>query len=785
MPDSTPPFVHLHNHTTYSLLDGAQRIGEMCARAAEDGQSAIAITDHGNLFGVMEFGKQATRHGLKPIIGIEAYVSPGSRRDRQAQTVPGVGRKNYYHLILLAQNYVGYKNLIRLSTAGYLEGFYYRPRIDKELLARHSEGLICLSACLASEVATLLRNDCYDAARTAAGGFRDLFGEDRYWLELQDHGIDEQAKVNEGTARLARELGVGLVATNDCHYLKPEDHFAHDVLICIQTGKTVNNADRMLYSPQHYLKSRAEMGRLFSWAPGAVENSLAIAERCKFAFEQQPLHLPEFPVPPGSSLDDYFEKIARDGLERRLSELQRERDAGRLQHGPEVYRERLDREIKIIRQMGYAGYFLITWDFIRYAHEQEIPVGPGRGSAAGSLVAYCMRITNIDPLQYDLLFERFLNPERVSMPDIDIDFCFRQRERVIDYVTHKYGRENVAQIITFGTMAARAVIRDVGRGLEIPYADVDRIAKLVPAQPGADITIEKALDEVPALRDAYEGEENVRQMIDVAQRLEGLTRHASTHAAGVVIAPKPIVEYAPLYRGTKDDDEITTQWAKDEIEEIGLLKLDFLGLKTLTLIDDALASIARATGSRPDLQELVLDDPLVYELFGKARTAGIFQFESEGMKDILRRLKPAGADLRRDRLSGTGYADRIGDGRLLAGRSGHPPARDGQEEEGGDGGRGEDVHRARDRAQRQTAAGQEGIRPDGLLRRIRLQQVTLRRLRARCLPDRVAQGPLPRALHGGAADDGEGQHGQARQVHQRMPRDGYRGHGAGRQRLRS
>ena len=410
------------------------------------------------------------------------------------------------------------------------------------------------------------------------------------------------------------------------------------MLVCIQTAKTVHSHDRIRYSPQHYLKSRAEMAKLFAWAPEAVENTAAVAERCDFTFEKQPSQLPNFPVPDGFDLEGYFEKIARDGFESRMPRWRAESDAGRLRHPIEHYRERLSREIKMVREMGFAGYFLIVWDFIRFSREQGIPVGPGRGSAAGSLVAYCMRITDIDPMQFDLLFERFLNPERISMPDIDIDFCFRKRERVIDYVTGKYGRANVAQIITFGTMAARAVIRDAGRGLDIPYAEVDKIAKLIPQQPGQDITIAKALEEVPALKQAYVSDERVKQLIDVGQRLEGLVRHASTHAAGVVIAPKPIVEFAPLYRGT--DDAITTQFAMSDIEEIGLLKMDFLGLKTLTLIDDALASIESVTGQRPDLDALLLDDPAIYDLFCKARTAGVFQFESEGMRNILRRLKP-------------------------------------------------------------------------------------------------------------------------------------------------
>jgi len=636
--DRTPSFAHLHNHTTYSLLDGAQRLDEMLAHAAADGQSSLAITDHGNLFGVLEFAREAKKHSVRPIIGIEAYVAPGSRHDRGTTQTGGARQKPYHHLILLAESYVGYKNLIKLSTAGFLEGFYYRPRIDKEILRQHSEGIVCLSACLAGEVPTLLRSDRFDEARAVAAEFRDLFGPGRYWLELQDHGLDEQAKVNEGSVRLSKELGVGLVATNDCHYLLPSDHFAHDVLVCIQTAKTIHSHDRIRYSPQHYLKSREEMAKLFGWMPAAVENTAEVAARCDFTFEKQPSQLPNFPVPEGFDIASYFEKIARDGFESRLPRLRAELDAGRLRHTVDEYRERLALEIKVVREMGFAGYFLIVWDFIRFSRERGIPVGPGRGSAAGSLVAYSMRITDIDPMQFDLLFERFLNPERISMPDIDIDFCFRNRERVIDYVTGKYGRPNVAQIITFGTMAARAVIRDAGRGLDIPYAEVDKIAKLVPQQPGQDVTIAKALEEVPALKQAYEADPKVRELIDVGQRLEGLVRHASTHAAGVVIAPKPIVEYAPLYRGT--DDAITTQFAMSDIEEIGLLKMDFLGLKTLTLIEDALASIEAVTSIRPDMDLLLLDDAAVYELFGKARTAGIFQFESEGMKNILRRLKP-------------------------------------------------------------------------------------------------------------------------------------------------
>jgi len=637
MADRSPAFVHLHNHTTYSLLDGAQRLDEMCRRAAADGQQAIAITDHGNLFGAMDFAKRAGKAGIRPIIGMEAYIAPGSRFERGPQAG---GRKNYYHLVLLARNLTGYKNLIKLTSAGYTEGFYYRPRIDRELLRDHAEGLVCLSACLAGEIPTALRQGNESEARQIAGWYRELFGPEHYWLEIQDHGIPEQAAVNEGVARIARETGIGLVATNDCHYLLPDDHFAHEVLVCIHTGKTVNNRGSMTYTAEHYLKTGAEMAARFAWAPAAVENSARIADLCRFDLDSPGRHLPDFPVPAGFTLETYFQKVVRDGFEERLRALRPEFDAGRTRHDEDAYRQRLETEIRVILEMGFPGYFLIVWDFIRFARENGIPVGPGRGSAAGSLAAYSLRITDIDPMQYDLLFERFLNPERVTMPDIDIDFCFRQREKVIEYVTLKYGRENVCQIITFGSMAARAVLRDVGRGLEVPYAEVDRIAKLVPNPPGKEVKLAQALDEVPKLREEYEVNPAVKQMIDVAMRLEGLYRHAGTHAAGVVIAPKPITEFAPLYRGTKDGDEITTQWAKDEIEEIGLLKMDFLGLKTLTLIDDALASIERTTGTRPDLTAVPLDDPAVYELFGRGRTDGVFQFESEGMKNILRRMKP-------------------------------------------------------------------------------------------------------------------------------------------------
>ncbi len=601
MAEKAPGFVHLHNHTTYSLLDGAQKTGELCARAAEDGQTAISITDHGNLFGVMDFGKKAAKHGVKPIIGMEAYVAPGSRTQKSPQIVPGVGKKNYYHLILLAQNYTGYKNLIRLSTSGYLEGFYYRPRIDKELLREHSEGLICLSACLASEVATLLNHDQDAAARDAAGEFRDLFGKDRYWLELQDHGIPDQHKVNDGTVKLARELGVGLVATNDCHYLRADDHFAHDVLICIQTGKTVKHADRMTYTPQHYLKSRAEMAKLFNWMPEAIENSMAIADLCEFSFEKQPLHLPEFPVPEG--YDD------RRLLRARRPRGTRSADAGTAPRTgrpaaasrSRTIEERLDpcSEISIIREMGFAGYFLITWDFIRYARDNGIPVGPGRGSAAGSLVAYCLRITDIDPMQYDLLFERFLNPERVSMPDIDIDFCFRKRERGHrlrhgqvrprergpDHHLRDHGgprgdprrRPGAGHALRRGRQDRQA---GAGRpGITLDHARSRRSATVAPLQRGYE---RRPPGQADARRRPTPGGTDASR---VDPRRRGGHRPEADHRV------------RPALQGEQGSDEITTQYAMDEIEEIGLLKMDFLGLRTLTLIDDAVALIENR-GSR-------------------------------------------------------------------------------------------------------------------------------------------------------------------------------------------
>jgi DNA polymerase-3 subunit alpha len=626
-------FVHLHNHSQFSLLDGASKLEELCAQAARYEMPALAITDHGNLFGAIPFFAAAAGAGVKPILGCETYLAPGPRTDR---TPSGPGRKPYYHLLLLVRDREGYRNLMKLSTAGFLEGYYYRPRIDREILARHAGGLIATSTCLGGEIPQLIQAGQEQRAERAACEYREIFGSENFYFEMQDQGIPEEKALNEVLVPMARRLGIPLLATNDCHFLSREDHFAHDVLICIQTGKTVKDAERMRFTAEHYFKSAEEMWEVFKDLPEAAENTLAVAERCNLELEMGGNLLPHFQVPEGRTTEAYFREVTLAGFEERRPLWEAAGRRGRLRAPLEEYRRRLDGELDMIVRMGFAGYFLIVWDFIRYAREHGIPVGPGRGSAAGSLVAYCLRITDVDPLEYDLLFERFLNPERVTLPDIDIDFCIRGRGQVIDYVREKYGRDNVAQIITFATLGAKAVIRDAGRGLDLPYGDCDRIAKMIPAEPG--MTIDKAIASVPALQQLREKHETVRQLLDVSRRLEGLTRHASVHAAGVVISPRPIVEYSPL--GRTRDNEIVTQYAMDEIGAIGLLKMDFLGLKTLTLIHDCAARIREAEGARPDIETLPLDDPPTYALFSQARTAGIFQFESSGMQDILRKLKP-------------------------------------------------------------------------------------------------------------------------------------------------
>jgi DNA polymerase-3 subunit alpha len=630
-----PEFTHLHLHTEFSLLDGACRIDELLDEAVKLKMPALAVTEHGNMFSSVVFHDHARERGLKPILGCEVYVAQGSRFEKSGP------QTETNHLVLLAETDEGYKNLIKLVSAGYTEGFYYRPRIDKELLAQHATGLIGLSSCLKGEVASALKVEQARPALEAAARLRDILGKDNFFLEMQYQGIEEQKVVNRGIVPLARDLGLPLVATNDVHYLRQGDYQPHDILLCIGTGKTVNDAQRLRYTgDQFFLKTAEQMAAVFKDFPEALRNTMLVAERCNVTIPKGQNHLPSFGVPDGYTLDEYFELVAREGFAQRLTRLQQLAASGRLRQSIDEYVRRLDYEIAMIRKMGYSGYFLIVWDFIRYAREEGIPVGPGRGSAAGSLVAWCMRITDVDPLDFDLIFERFLNPERVSLPDIDVDFCERRRGEVIDYVTRKYGRENVAQIITFGTMKAKAVVRDVGRALDMPYADVDRIAKQIP--PALDMTLDKALAENPTLKDMVSKDAKVKEVIDIGKRLEGMSRHASVHAAGVVIAPGPITDYAPLYKGARD--EITTQWNMKEVERIGLLKMDFLGLSTLTLIRDCLEEIKRTEGINLDIDAVPLDDPKTYKVFGEGAAFGIFQFESSGMRELLRKAKPERLD---------------------------------------------------------------------------------------------------------------------------------------------
>jgi DNA polymerase III subunit alpha len=628
-------FVHLHLHTEFSLLDGACRIDELLDEAVKLKMPALAVTEHGNMFSSVVFHDHARERGIKPILGCEVYVAQGSRFDKSGP------QTETNHLVLLAETNEGYKNLIKLVSAGYTEGFYYRPRIDKELLAQHANGLIGLSSCLKGEVASALKVEQARVALDAAGRLRDILGPNNFFLEMQYQGIEEQKVVNEGLLPLARDLNLPLVCTNDVHYLRQADHQPHDILLCIGTGKTVNDAQRMRYhGDQFFLKTAAQMVSVFRDHPDALRNTLLVAERCNVTIPKGQNHLPTFGVPDGFTIDSYFEHVAREGFAQRLPRLRQLAEEGRLRHTIDEYTRRLEYEIEMIKKMGFPGYLLIVWDFIRYAREEHIPVGPGRGSAAGSVVAWCMRITDVDPIEFELLFERFLNPERISMPDIDVDFCERRRGEVIDYVTRKYGRANVAQIITFGTMKAKAVVRDVGRVLEMPYADVDRIAKQIP--PALDMTLDKALAENPILKDMAAKDAKVKDVIDIGRRLEGMSRHASVHAAGVVIAPGPITDYAPLYRGQRD--ELTTQWNMKEVERVGLLKMDFLGLSTLTLIDDCLKEIKRTEGIDLDIDNLPLDDAKTFRVFQEGAAFGIFQFESSGMRELLRKAKPTHID---------------------------------------------------------------------------------------------------------------------------------------------
>ncbi len=623
------PFVHLHNHSDYSLLDGAAKVEALVDAAKSMGMPAVALTDHGNLFGAVQFYAAARNKGVKPIIGCEIYVAKESRHKKSG------GGDQSNHLVVLAETLTGYHNLSKLVSYGYLEGFYYKPRVDRELLSQYSGGLIALSACLKGAVAQKLLMEQTDSAMEEAAALRDIFGKGNFYLELQDHNLPAQQSVNPRIVEISRKTGIPLVCTNDAHYLRREDSVAHDVLLCIGTNKVVSQPDRMRYeTDQFYFKSYEEMHQLWGALPEAMQNTVRIAERCGFEIEtKQPL--PPFEVPPGFTADSYFEKVVRDGFEQKRPHLAALAAAGRLRHRMAEYEERLASEIDMIQRMEFSSYFLIVWDLIKYARDRSIPVGPGRGSVVGSLVAYCLQITDIDPLQYELFFERFLNPERKTPPDIDMDFCMNRRAEVIDYVADKYGRDNVCQIITFGTMAARGVIRDVGRALSIPYAEVDRIARLIPAEPNA--TIDKALAQEPRLKEEMKNPA-IEQLIEISKRLEGLSRHSSTHAAGVVIAPRPLVELVPLQKTNKD--EITTQYSMKDLYAIGLLKMDFLALATLTVIDNTIRRVREETGIALDLASIPLTDPKVFNLFFEARTNGIFQFESAGMKNELRRLKP-------------------------------------------------------------------------------------------------------------------------------------------------
>ncbi len=613
-------FTHLHVHTEYSLLDGSNKIKELIGRTKELGMDSVAITDHGVMYGVIDFYKEATKNGIRPIIGCEVYVAPGSRFDRD----PSASNR-YHHLVLLAENNEGYHNLIKIVSRGFTEGFYYKPRIDKELIRQYHQGIIALSACLAGEVPDLISRGFYEEAKQAALEMEEVFGRGNYFLELQDHGIPMQKTVNQALLRMSKETGIELVATNDIHYTYSEDDEAHDILLCIQTGKKVTDEDRMRYEGgQFYVKSPEEMAQLFPYALEALENTHKIAMRCHVEIEFGHYKLPKFPVPDGYSAWEYLQKLVYDGFAKRYPDQ------------PEPLKERVDYELNTISTMGFVDYFLIVWDFIHYAKQNGISVGPGRGSAAGSIVSYCLEITNLDPIKYQLLFERFLNPQRVTMPDIDVDFCFERRQEVIDYVVRKYGKDHVAQIVTFGTMAARAVIRDVGRVLDMPYAFVDSVAKMIPTELG--ITIDKALKHNPEFKAAYDSDTQIHYLVDMSKRLEGLPRHASMHAAGVVISPKAVDEYVPLSRGS--DDAITTQFTMTTLEELGLLKMDFLGLRTLTVIQNAVRLINRRPGVSVNIDEIDYDDKNVFDLISLGKTEGVFQLESSGMKNFMKELKP-------------------------------------------------------------------------------------------------------------------------------------------------
>lgn len=614
-----PGFAHLHVHTEFSLLDGAARIKQLVKQARKMGMTALAITDHGVMYGVVDFYQEAVKHDLKPVIGCEVYVAPRSRFQKQ----PGQDDCQH-HLVLLAENSQGYRNLMSLVSAGFLEGFYYKPRVDRELLARHCRGLIALSGCLAGEIPSLILQRQFDAARQVACYYRDLFGRERFYLELQDHGLPEQSEINRHLVTIGREEGIPLVATNDVHYLGREDQAVHDVLLCVQTGKTIHDEKRLKFkSGEFYLKTPEQMRQLFADYPEALDNTLQIAGRCQVDFEFGKVYLPQYELPSGMPAEEYLRRLCLEGLRQRYSQVD------------QALQQRLEYELGVINQMGYASYFLIVWDLIRYAKSKGILVGPGRGSAAGSLVSYCLGITSIDPIRYDLIFERFLNPERISMPDIDIDFSDDRRDQILNYVVEKYGQDRVAQIITFGTMAARAAVRDVGRALAIPYGEVDRIAKLIPFEMG--MTISKALEQSSELKAAYQ-EEGYRQLLDTSLAVEGAPRHASVHAAGVVISREPLVNFVPLQRTS--EGVVVTQFPMGTLEKLGLLKMDFLGLKTLSIIGETLENINHRLNLNLDIDRLPFDDRPTYRLLSTGETAGIFQLESSGMRSVLKELQP-------------------------------------------------------------------------------------------------------------------------------------------------
>jgi len=626
-------FIHLHNHSDFSILDGALKTSALVNAAYENNMPAVALTDHGNIFGAVTFFRQAREKGIKPILGCEVYITPRSRFEKR----PEAQGLNRYHLILLVKNEKGYKNLCQLITKSYLEGFYYRPRIDKELLAQCSEGLICLSGCLKGELSYYLSLGLEDKAEKAALEYSSIFSKGDYYFEIQDHGLVEEKEVNPRLIRIARKFGFPLIATNDVHYLRKEDAESHDVLLCVQTNKKVTDQDRIKFSTdEFYFKSNEEMAEIFKDIPDALENTVKIAAECNFDFPSSGYFLPKFKAPEGTSLSEYFCHIAKDGFRKQMQSLK-----GRMERNeiPSLHEHetRLEKELKLVQEMGFEGYFLIVWDLIREAKARKIPVGPGRGSAAGSLLAYSLGITDIDPLEYDLLFERFLNPERISLPDIDIDFCGRRRDEVISYVTNKYGQENVCQIITFGTMAARQAVRDVGRALEVPLPEVDKIAKMIPPF-GPDATIAGAIKNVSQLKELSDKNIKIAKFLSVAQTLEGFVRHPSIHAAGIVIAPKPLVEFMPLYQSIKG--EVTTQFPMQDIEAIGLLKMDLLGLRNLTVIQDTIELVEKDSGEKVDIKSIPLDDKKTFEVFQSGNTDGVFQFESKGMKDLLRNFRP-------------------------------------------------------------------------------------------------------------------------------------------------